>query len=299
MNVALVTCIKNENMYLKEFLDYYTNLGVDAIYLIDNNENGGENVYDFVSQNYWSNNTGNHIFIISDFKNNNENGRQLKMYNDAYFLLYEKHDVLMFFDIDEYLWLKKDKDIHDYLSRDCFKKYDTILVNWLMYDDNDLIYYEDKPLNERFTRPRYDMYNSQTTNILNGKRSIVYLNQLKTNFNYTYKSIVFTNKNPNNIYFFTNHIIFHLYSKICTNSGNLFYEISDINSIPNFYALNAYWQFNESLAVLKHFRYKTIEEFIKFKIKQESFTVGYDPFEFFNNGNYLTKEKLEYLQNYI
>jgi hypothetical protein len=49
----------------------------------------------------------------------------------------------------------KNMTIKDYLSLDGFDKCDLVKIHWLMYYDNDLVYYENKPLQERFTKPDY------------------------------------------------------------------------------------------------------------------------------------------------
>ena len=56
-------------------------------------------------------------------------------------------------DNDEFLMLQQDSNIKEYLNRKCFENVDIIRVNWLCYDDNNLLYYDDKPLKERFTHP--------------------------------------------------------------------------------------------------------------------------------------------------
>ena len=290
MKVGLVTCIKNENIYLKEFIEYYVNIGVDTIHLIDNNSDDLENVCNYLNINDF-NKYYNNICVWEQFRNYYATNGQTVMYTSIYNEIKNDYDVILFFDIDEYLWLKEDKNIKDYLNRPIFKDYNTIFINWLMYDDNDLIYYEDRPLNERFTRARYNMMITQnifTDYIGNECYKIFYNNNRSAN--YISKSIIFTdNKNIN---FLDCHRIVYNNSKVCDNAGNLLYNIE--NNIPEMY----FDHFDESLAVLKHFRYKTIDEFVRFKLNFHRFSIGYDIYEFFNNGNYLTHEKIDYLKQH-
>ena len=61
---------------------------------------------------------------------------------------------MIYFDIDEYLeFVNKSKTINEYLSEDRFKKCEVIKINWLMFNDNNLIYYDNRTLQERFTEP--------------------------------------------------------------------------------------------------------------------------------------------------
>lgn len=35
IRTAIVTMVKNEHLYLKEWIDYHLNLGIDAIYIVE------------------------------------------------------------------------------------------------------------------------------------------------------------------------------------------------------------------------------------------------------------------------
>ena len=79
----------------------------------------------------------------------------MKAYLDCYKNNKKDFDWMAFFDFDEFLVLKKDKDIHSYLEK--FDDFNCIKINWMIYDDNDIVVGDERPLNERFTRPmEYD-----------------------------------------------------------------------------------------------------------------------------------------------
>ena len=60
MKIAPCTLGKQENLYAKEFIEYYTNLAVDHIYIYDNNEPNTERISDVIEQkSIQSNNTFN------------------------------------------------------------------------------------------------------------------------------------------------------------------------------------------------------------------------------------------------
>ena len=42
MKICVCTLAKNENRYIKEFVEHYKKYGVDKIYLYDNNDIDGE-----------------------------------------------------------------------------------------------------------------------------------------------------------------------------------------------------------------------------------------------------------------
>ena len=60
---------------------------------------------------------------------------------------------LHFFDCDEFLTLPMHDNLHAYLTEPVFERYNAIQVNWMNYSDNDLVYYDNRPVLERFTKP--------------------------------------------------------------------------------------------------------------------------------------------------
>ena len=63
---------------------------------------------------------------------------------------------MFYFDVDEYLKLVDIKiTINDYLSQDRFNKCEAMKINWVMQKNEDLLYYDNRPLKERFLTPTY------------------------------------------------------------------------------------------------------------------------------------------------
>ena len=79
-------------------------------------------------------------------------------YRECYEKNKKEYDWLSFFDMDEFLYIKHNKTVQEFLNDEKYKKCMTVKVNWLFYTDNDLVYYENKPLNERFTTYRLDYF---------------------------------------------------------------------------------------------------------------------------------------------
>lgn len=132
MNI-LVAVAKNENKYIKEWLDYHLNLGFDNIYLIDNGNNGRIDTAD------------PRLHVITD----NSPAIQLKAYNAIYEQL-KLGDVMAVLDIDEFLVIPTnvDKFVRTYMQ-DC----DCLRLSWQVYGDCSNVKYEKKPVLERFTTP--------------------------------------------------------------------------------------------------------------------------------------------------
>ena len=58
----------------------------------------------------------------------------------------------LLFMIDEFLYIKHFHNLNTFLSLSKFKKCQSILINWRYYGDNDKLYYEPKPLKQRFIK---------------------------------------------------------------------------------------------------------------------------------------------------
>lgn len=154
LKVALCAIAKNENLYIREWVEWYKNLGISKIFLYDNNELDGEKFEDVIND---------YIEIgfveIIDVRGvekgcvYDEEGINLqpKCYIDCYKNKCNNFDWVCFFDIDEFLKFKNGYNLFGFLNQKMFNDTDTILVSWEHYDDNNLIYYDSRPVVERFT----------------------------------------------------------------------------------------------------------------------------------------------------
>ena len=76
---------------------------------------------------------------------------QIKAYNDCYRRFNNSYDWLIFFDVDEFIYLKDFTSFKSFLNDKRFDESNRVEINWIFYTDNNLLYYEDKPVRERFT----------------------------------------------------------------------------------------------------------------------------------------------------
>ena len=179
-------------------------------------------------------------------------------------------------DFDEFLTLVKDNNIKDYLSRDCFKNANQILINWKIYTDNDLVYDDGKPCLERFTTP---MEKDKIIEHIGIKQNEIVKTIIRTKLN---------NIQLNTVHLFDSEL---LKQTTYNNIGNKINELK-------------YWQpINWDLSYIKHFTTKTIEEWIKNKQirgtgarSMSMFKLTYPVFLFFKY-NKMTKEKHEYIKS--
>lgn len=268
MKVAICVIGRLENRYAIEFVDYYKNLSIDHIYIGDNNYDG-EEYFEDVLQPYIDE---NFVTIISY---RNIINCQERYYTNVYKEYHTLYDYMIFIDFDEFITLVKDKNIKEYLSRN--SKYNVIKLNWMIYTDNNLVYNDNRPLLERFDKPM-DLY-----------RNVQY------DFPENYHCKCIIKCKFNSICFENPHIIniSNLESaKICNNSFK--------------HSNNIYWvECNEdgtidySLAYIKHFMFKTIDEYVTSKLRRGTIEGGVNDmlqrykFRFFKV-NEKTPEKIQY-----
>ena len=73
-----------------------------------------------------------------------------------------KCNWFLLFDFDEYLeiFFEKGKNLilKDFLTDKIYDKCEAILFNWVIYTDNDLLFYDNRPLIERFTTPNFQTF---------------------------------------------------------------------------------------------------------------------------------------------
>ena len=111
--IVLCTVTKEENKYIKEYIDYYLNYGVNKIYIYDNNDRSGER-FDKILSEYINNNT---VKII------NIRGKkqvQVDAFNHCSWINFQRYNWMLLFDVDEFIFLKNYTDIKDYLKEQKF-----------------------------------------------------------------------------------------------------------------------------------------------------------------------------------
>ena len=164
--VTICLCVigKKENLYALEYINHYKKLGYNHIFIYDNNDINGERFEDVINEYI----TSNYVSIINyrGFRGFIQNA-QFDAYNDCYEKNNKKYNWLSFFDFDEFLELKDNiQTIQDFLGKKIFRKCLNIKINWMIYSDNDLIYFENKTLKERFIKPIFNStinYNIKST----------------------------------------------------------------------------------------------------------------------------------------
>lgn len=134
VNDAVVCAIAfEEELYIDEWIRYNLALGFSHIYIYDNSET-----------NILKNKQSANVTVI-----NFPGDKQMLTSRNIFLLQYKnKHKWVAHIDIDEFIVLKKHKNIMDFLNEydDC----DSIAINWLMFGTSNQINYRDEPITSRF-----------------------------------------------------------------------------------------------------------------------------------------------------
>lgn len=135
----VLTCAKNEDKYLVEFVEHYLNLGFDKIIIADNNDEptiedilskyikeGKVEIYDFRKVNYFQ----VQLYTIFAHKGN--------------------YKWCAYFDADEFLEIGSCRTIKEFLNP---IKENCVLLHWLNFGSNGEKHYKDELIQKRFPLP--------------------------------------------------------------------------------------------------------------------------------------------------
>ena len=152
IKICLCVIGKQENLYVKEYVDHYKKLGYNHIFIYDNNEPRTEKFSDILKDEI----KNGFITIINYIGYKSNNNSQQKAYYDCYKKNKNHYDWLSFFDFDEFLELKQNNiTIQEFLGNNLYKNCQNIKINWLIYkSENESLYFENKPLQLRFGKPK-------------------------------------------------------------------------------------------------------------------------------------------------
>lgn len=261
--VALCSIGRMENAYAVEFVEHYKGIGFTHIFIYDNNHDGEEHFEEVLSSYI---DCG--FVTIIDWRNKEK--AQKSAYMDCYNRFGKEYEWIAFFDFDEYLVITNNSDIGTFLNR--FNSFECVLINWMNYTDGDMLRNDGRPLQERFTVPMsldksigYDFpENNHVKSIVRGGLSVCVFDT-----------------NP------------HVPSTplLCCNTRN-----ERCSQYP--------WQpYDHSVAYLKHFTTKTIEEWLSNKMLKGTGGRRYQRFietykDYFFKVNKKTKEKEEFIRTW-
>lgn len=166
MPIAICTIIKNEHRYLDEWIQYHLNMGFDKIYLY---EDIGSDSHNEITDKYDNVYLDKFRFSDAELPHHIPTfGVYKQMYLWEWFIHTHSEEVgwCLFSDVDEFLEIKSGKTLRETIE-DNEGKYG-IKIYWDHYDADGNVYYEDKPVLERFNR-RVDVSNNNYKTFVNLK----------------------------------------------------------------------------------------------------------------------------------
>lgn len=147
---AIVCIAKKESNYIEEFVQYHLKLGVDYIYIYDNED---VPTYHTLLSKY------KQVFVKHLPGKKYVGGPQTKaLHHFTTTTMKEKHIThVLHIDIDEFIVLKQHSHIHDFIrfyikTNNNDVKCAGIGMNWRYFGSSGHIIYENKPVIERFTK---------------------------------------------------------------------------------------------------------------------------------------------------
>lgn len=263
MKVVICAIAKKENLYINDWAKYHLELGFDDIYVYDNNDSDYDSVKNYIEE---SIKDKVHFIDAKDKRT-----YQVEAYN-TFYSNYE-FDWCAFIDIDEFINLKKGQNIKDFLSNEKFKNVDSVILNWKVYGDNDLIERDTNiPVWESFTK--------------------VSEKYLKNRGFFHVKNIV-SSKNKKQKFFRSVHVI------SCPSSFILNYVDAYGNPINAKYEFLIKREDASDEYYIAHYKTKSLSEFINQKLdRTDAFFRNTNlVFNYYLEVNDLTPEKIEYLKN--
>ena len=151
IKIAICAIIKKENLYLREWVEYHKNIGFDKIIIYDNNDVNGELPHtvigDYIEAGFVD------IYNVRGLKLfDNGESLQDKTYNQCLDEYNNQFEWIAFIDIDEFITIPNLSDIHQLFENFDTHEVDQILMSWYIIGDNGNLFYENKPVTERFTQ---------------------------------------------------------------------------------------------------------------------------------------------------
>lgn len=181
MKVGVCAIVKNENLYLRDWVEYHLGIGFDKVFIYDNNdiEKPEGVVYDYIMSCQvevipWKTET-----LITNTTMNNWMLNQIRAYNHC-IQNNQDFDWIAFIDADEYINIVDGSPIKYIISNNpYYHMYDAIVLSWKMMGDPNALYYENKPVRERFTKPLEGIYadvpcNELVKSIVNIKSGVLF-----------------------------------------------------------------------------------------------------------------------------
>ena len=131
MEIVVCAMAKNEHKYINEWVAHYLGLGVDKIYIYDNDDLDKPYIKDYIDTKYLDK------VVIKNIRGQQRPKLQHDIYTGFYIKYGKTFDWCLFCDIDEFLFGVE--NVHSWLLQTQFRNAKQIRVKWKLFGDDDLI----------------------------------------------------------------------------------------------------------------------------------------------------------------
>ena len=271
MRVVVCALAKNEHKYINEWVKHYFSIGVDKIFLFDNDDKDSPNIKDFIDKQYLPK------MKIINARGVHFDKMQSKFYYNFYKNEKENFEWCLFCDVDEFL--TGITDIKHFLSKKRFNNFEQIRIKWKLFGDDDLIERDmTKGVMKTFTKEAKITLTSnlqEECKLYNQGKCIVkgHLN------NVVFNSVHFASKMS-----FLNPILL----RSCLPSGRQCLSLVEIKEDYSYEHL-----------FINHYMTKSLSEFVEQKLKRTDavFANRTLKLDYYWRINKKTPEKMKYLQD--
>ena len=142
--ICICTLGKEENLYVREYLEHYFNLGINKVYISDNNDINGEKFEDVISDYIEKG-------LVEIYNWRGKYDCQFNIMNECYKKHKNEYDWIMFSEFDEFIHLYNNyTKVSTFLDEPKFNNCEIVYLNLACHTDDGQTHYVNKPLKERF-----------------------------------------------------------------------------------------------------------------------------------------------------
>lgn len=138
--ISICGMFKNEGPFLKEWVEYYKIIGIDHLYLYNNNseDNFLDILQPYIDEGY--------ITLVNWTKNH----AQIEGYKKCFDTFRNETQWLAFIDLDEFIVPRYSENINEWIKK--YEKYPSILIYWKMFGTNGKMKHDyNKLVTEQYT----------------------------------------------------------------------------------------------------------------------------------------------------
>ena len=268
MEIVICAMAKNEHKYINEWVAHYINLGIDKIYLYDNDDLDKPFIKDYINPKYLDK------VVIKNIRGQKKPKLQHDIYTGFYVKYGKTFDWCLFCDIDEFLF--GITNFHSWLMQPKFRSTKQIRVKWKLFGDDDLI--------ERdMTLGVVDSFHREIEHSLN--------RNLKDKGNLEKQGKMLIRGGLDNVVIRSPHF------------GSIGYRDNIIPSVlpsgkVSFSKVVIEEDYSKETIYLHHYMTKSLSEFIEQKLNRTDAVFGNElALDYYWRINHKTQEKLDYLKN--